>query len=191
MMAVMRAVLLAGIFVLSGCASPKAYFLDRGRDAMDIFTLTGGTGLGAKAQCGPIHAGLFGEHDAAGLRGGELFVSQGADLWEYLGPDPGDLDATVIAVQFSPLGTDRGKDYYAISSSHPKKGRPNFLPFIVLPDTEGDTASFYAFFTQIEVGAGVVVAVRAGFNPGELVDFVLGWFTVDIYGDDIGVKPPL
>ena len=28
--------------------------------------------------------------------------------------------------------------------------------------------------------------LRFGFNPGELLDFILGWFTIDIYGDDLG-----
>jgi hypothetical protein len=27
--------------------------------------------------------------------------------------------------------------------------------------------------------------VRCGFNPGELLDFILGWTTIDIFKDDI------
>jgi hypothetical protein len=43
-----------------------------------------------------------------------------------------------------------------------------------------------AYWTQVEVEAGVIFAVHAGFNPGELLDFLLGWFGADIYGDDCG-----
>ena len=29
---------------------------------------------------------------------------------------------------------------------------------------------------------------RAGVNVGELIDFLLGWTTLDIFGDDLGAK---
>jgi hypothetical protein len=45
----------------------------------------------------------------------------------------------------------------------------------------GGTAAYYS---QIEVVAGLLFTVRAGVNPGELLDFLLGWTTLDIYGDD-------
>ena len=38
---------------------------------------------------------------------------------------------------------------------------------------------------QFEVAAGLGGTVRLGFNPGEFIDFICGWFTIDIYGDDI------
>ncbi|MCZ6687975.1 MAG: hypothetical protein O7H41_00020 [Planctomycetota bacterium] len=38
---------------------------------------------------------------------------------------------------------------------------------------------------DVEVGVFIgVVGVRAGFSPGEFLDFILGWFGVDIAGDD-------
>lgn len=45
----------------------------------------------------------------------------------------------------------------------------------------GATAPYYS---QIEVVAGLLFTVRAGVNPGELLDFALGWVGIDIYGDD-------
>ena len=45
----------------------------------------------------------------------------------------------------------------------------------------GATAPYY---TQIEIVAGLLLTVRAGVNPGELLDFLLGWTGIDIYGDD-------
>ena len=41
------------------------------------------------------------------------------------------------------------------------------------------------FYTEIEVMAGFIFSVHAGANVGELLDFVLGWTGIDIYGDDL------
>ena len=40
-------------------------------------------------------------------------------------------------------------------------------------------------WTQVEVTAAAGPAVTMGFNPGELADFIVGWFGIDLYGDDI------
>ncbi len=46
-------------------------------------------------------------------------------------------------------------------------------------------ARVHAF--DIEVGATVlIVGARAGFSPGEFLDFLLGWVGIDIAGDDVG-----
>ena len=45
-------------------------------------------------------------------------------------------------------------------------------------------ARVHAF--DIEAGVFVgIIGVRAGFSPGQFVDFFLGWFGVDIAGDDV------
>ena len=49
-------------------------------------------------------------------------------------------------------------------------------------------AHVHAFDIEASVYAGVVYA-KAGFSPGEFVDFLLGWFGVDIAGDDRGMGP--
>ena len=46
------------------------------------------------------------------------------------------------------------------------------------------------YYTQIEVSAGVAGGVKVGFNPGELLDFVLGWFGLDIFSDDAPYENP-
>ncbi len=46
------------------------------------------------------------------------------------------------------------------------------------------------YFTQMEVSLGVFGGVKLGFNPGELLDFLLGWFTIDLYGDDAPFPDP-
>ena len=63
-------------------------------------------------------------------------------------------------------------------------------PFWTPPPPESPNP---ARWTQIEVAAGLFGDVRLGFNPGELLDFLLGFFGADLYGDDIargeGVNP--
>jgi hypothetical protein len=44
------------------------------------------------------------------------------------------------------------------------------------------------FFFEVEVVAGCV-GFDAGFNPAEFVDFLLGWTTLDITGDDAEETP--
>ena len=57
---------------MTGCASTGRYFVDRGRDAADVFTLTVGTGLGAGVRAGPAHIGLLLHQDRIGLMGGRI-----------------------------------------------------------------------------------------------------------------------
>ena len=44
----------------------------------------------------------------------------------------------------------------------------------------------YSYYTQIEMAAGLGGTLRLGVNPGEFVDFLLGWTTLDIFDDDPG-----
>jgi hypothetical protein len=55
---------------ITGCAS-SGYWADRERDAMDIFTLSTGTGTGVRARVGPLGTGLLMDSTVAGWRGGE------------------------------------------------------------------------------------------------------------------------
>ena len=59
-----------------------------------------------------------------------------------------------------------------------------FLPPLAGRDREARLNPLvHAFDIEASVYAGIVYA-RAGFSPGEFVDFLLGWFGVDIAGDD-------
>ena len=51
-------------------------------------------------------------------------------------------------------------------------------------------AHVHAFDVEASVYAGVVY-VKVGFSPGELLDFVLGWFGIDIAGDDRPLEPDM
>jgi hypothetical protein len=42
----------------------------------------------------------------------------------------------------------------------------------------------HPYYTDVRISIGLGPAVTLGANPGELLDFLLGWFGIDIYGDD-------
>jgi len=164
---------------LTGCATP--YMIDRKRDLADIFTVAVGEGAGVKVQVGPIAApGLIWSFNRAGLVGGDPFVDSDASC------DHGADFATcpILAVfdtgNMSDVAVQRNKFYQATYC----------LCFPVFKDVEGNDARYPApYFTQLEITAGLWYTLKLGVNPGELLDFLLGWTMVDIYHDDIGNAP--
>jgi len=179
----------------SGCAT--GYLADRGRDGADIFTASVGVGGGAKARVGPVRVGAFFAKEKAGFRGGD-FLKNGEMKGIPFDWFPGtvDIDATISSVEaFRPLpdtlAASRGKQYFAQGllglslSSWPA----------IMDDPEKNYAwtaktwqQHLPYYTQIEVAVGLGGTLRMGFNPGELVDFILGWFGIDIFGDDLYAK---
>ena len=163
----------------AGCATAGPA-LDRQRDAMDIFTAVLGTGLGVKARVGPFQFALLGDLGGIGLRGGTPFCLIGRDA-------PGDsmelAEGLVNVDGFAPdsrstrISFERRKAYGAV-------GVLVFaIPYCGEELRWYEAAPYY--FTQIEAVVGLGASVRLGFNPGELFDFALGWFGVDIYNDDL------
>ncbi len=165
---------------LTGCTTP--YMVDRGRDTADIFTATVGEGSGLKVQVGPLAIGLFGNIDTYGLRGGQIdeFICNGYDGYSML-----DFNVLIIGGQtFVP------KNAAILRQRH--KCYDTVWGILMQPrrQPKGDSWSrghLYSL-TQIEIAGGVGRTFRLGFNPGELLDFILGWTTLDIYNDDLGWK---
>mgnify|MGYP001768292823 CR=1 FL=1 len=182
---------------MTGCASTGSYFVDRGRDAADIFTATVGVGLGTQARVGPIHAGLGLFMEGSGLRGGALQKNTKAgfslDLDGALFPAPSPCGKnpyfTSSAFNAEGVAKTRGKGFFAGSS----------FPFITtelwpIPENDMDyerhnlSRQDIPYFTQIDLFLAVAGGFRLGFNPGELLDFILGWTTIDIFKDDLEAK---
>lgn len=166
----------------SSCRSP-GYLGDRGRDAGDIMTTTIGKGAGAKVRVGPLHVGAFANRDCAGLRSGSVFSDWKRDDENFwFTRHPVELDVTVFLTEGTGPGFDqaRGKTYEAGSK----------IPFVALVDKKPLYMHWY-YYTQAEVAAGLGGTVRIGFNAGEFVDFVLGWFGMDILHDDISSENQL
>jgi hypothetical protein len=175
---VRTALILGAVAAGSGCISSRAYFADRWADAKDIFTASVGTGAGANLRVGPVGTGLFANSDFAGLRGGEGYY-----LWEDAGTRVGDMLGRHMTCSLSLLAF--WGDDFSIAECEPRKKSHNTGGFLVPFSYRKVPASFY---TQCEAAAGLGWTLRLGFNPGELLDFLLGWTTLDIYGDDLQAR---
>lgn len=179
--AVLSMMLLA-LCLLAGCASP--YMIDRGRDAADVFTATVDKGIGFKARVGPFAGGLGTSASSKGLRGGTLIDQKN----HWCGNAITTWDLSVILFNSEYCSNDkmevRGKEISGGSKVLPPNSpwSKDFLPFIQLSNVHNP-----AYYTDIEFWFGFIYSFRLGFNPGELLDFLLGWTTLDIYGDDIGL----
>lgn len=160
----------------SGCAT-SGYMKDRMRDGADIFTIGTGLGGGVKARIGPVQTGLFADVQMVALRGGQFPCWNDA----YMFPSNFELEGLFTGFEsFNPK----------IGRSTAQQRRKSFtaeghdVPFIIYVDPPGSPS----YYTQIEVAGGLLLNLRLGFNPGELLDFVLGWVAIDIFDDDLGVK---
>jgi len=157
-------VILAACVVASGCAAP-GFLADRKRDALDIVTASVGYGVGAKVHAGPLNVGLLGNLDSHGLRGGVVGDISGPEGAIY---SVVDVNVLGFGVESFWEGLARRKEYSAVSL------------FGI-----GFAGSKLAYYTQLEVVIALGGSLRLGLNPGELLDFALGWVGLDIFGDDL------
>lgn len=198
---IQQVVAMVVVAIMTGCATP--YMTDRGRDAADIFTVAVGNGAGITARMGPVHAGLFYGKDQIGLRAGEFGLDQrysgigstfdplivipnpGGGPWGFWHEDYFGGLQTVPNPHggIMSLASARAKEYSV-------RGNCPFVAIPVLSEIDRNAGFKYPvhFLTEVEVVIGVGKTIRLGFNPGELLDFVLGWTTIDIFGDDLEVK---
>jgi len=192
-----RAALLLVVLVLAsgvtGCSS-TGYLANRIRDLGDVVNASVGIGGGAKCRAGPLHIGLLINVDELGIRNGVAFTP-GWTWW------PGGMEVDSFLI---PMARDELPGYFPVifgmegfcartsDRANPvgEAGAVSPLPFVSLPvPTEKDAplppGMRAKYLTQVEVVGGLVVTLRLGLNVGEIVDFVLGWASVDIFGDDL------
>ncbi|MCE9597423.1 MAG: hypothetical protein K8S54_05585 [Spirochaetia bacterium] len=184
---------MTGLFVLilmidcaSGISKSVAYLKNRGADLSDIATATVVlNAYGGKMYAGPLGLGLHkegifltrecvmeGEHCSSGnipipkyIPAIDLGNRNGPSAWSNLGETVGLTyleDSSVI------LGMDRAKSLHVnwISKNKPGLERPP------------------SQLTRVGFTAGFLVGARFEFNPGELLDFVVGMVGFDLYHDD-------
>lgn len=194
------ATLLLGGGLASGCtAAGGSYFLNRVRDLGDVVWVEvgGGLGLGGGVRAGGI--------TQLGLGGGITFFPIG---WKYGAPIVADGNMnhgmpvpTDLDLYGGPFNLRAGRLPRTESAAlHRSVG---LLPAVWRWETRGPdrselwtwgawppdeirralTARVHAFDIEAHVFAGVI-EVGVGFSPGQLCDFVLGWFGIDIAGDD-------
>lgn len=166
--------------LLTGCATP--FKQGRRNDAADIFTATVGYGAGAKARVGPVNVGLLAAGDQLGFRKG-CHVTPSHGLGGL-----GMMDLTCTLLSYEAFGSgwggiakERAKYYEASGICALTWGK-------VWGREDAPWNAYVPYYTQIDVVVAPGGSLRLGFNPGELVDFLLGWITLDIFSDDIASK---
>lgn len=151
-------------------------------DAADVFTAAVGVGGGVKARVGPVQAGVLLDIPKAGLRGGRLSV-YGGENEEFI-PENHDFQMVCFGVEGFSLANDlRHKSFQAGATTSGDFGEA-YIPFFHRVRSSDHSTNF-SYYTDIQVVLAVGGSIRIGFNPGELLDFLLGWFTIDIYDDDL------
>lgn len=169
---------------LSGCTN-----IHRENDWKDVFTFTVGEGYGIKAAAGPAQLGIYNGNDMSGLRAGETGSNWGRIAnYDYVHLVHGKEHFDGWMDNRGP--TTRGKvtaaEYYFPIFVLPAATDPYSREDIFTQERKvTDGSRNRAYWTRLEIAMGFGYTVRVGFNPGELLDALLGYVGVDIYGDDI------
>lgn len=199
----------ASLFLLSfcySCALSSSYLSNRGRDAADIFTATIGSGAGGvKVKAGPLQGGLLCEGiclnyyggyvcdtQTKGLRGGE-WLNRNTEKREFAGWETNfDYQYFIYGMECFRGGDkaiDRGKTRAAFTFGLLTFPVPEDLFYRNRkpedPDHRLAKFSPLPYFFDVEVALGFGYIFRFGLNFAELIDFLLGVTTLDIFGDDL------
>ena len=182
--------------ILCGCS----YFKDRVNDSMDIIKLSADVGIGVSAYA---HLGLIGI--GTGLWNGNNYGFGRKDSF-------GTIKEQYLGVPVSQIAGITHGGHYALSpwltsvvfiksDRYNIRGKYTFTKgyFLVWPvlyydednnyDCRANISSWMEYF-WIEVSARIFVGTKIGVNLAEIVDFVLGIFTIDIGSDDFEyIKP--
>jgi hypothetical protein len=190
--------LLLSCAVFSGCTYSK----NRANDFLDSMRLSVGVGFGVGVQAKAT--GFF--HPSFGLGGAAQKFG-----WDTRGPEVGTwhevegfFPVGTLIMPMQPLPNSEHSEgltlpwmYQRSSAGSTKVG--SYLFFSTPPSDErlkeGSTAwRWIALIFDFEAGfSAPIINARVGANPPELIDFLLGWTTLDIAGDDAtveGTDPP-
>ncbi len=207
------ALILAIVLGATGCRTTIGhYFANRARDLGECFTIQGGIGIGlgvdvrlaglahvsaglgaqVPAMLGPVygkfHPVAIMNHTAFGgfLSMGVVHLSDPGPRWrgEYFRHGC----FALLPGLFSIIGwTDRNRredpEMRWLWSADPFPEHPQEYP------DYARWARVHAFDVEVTVMA-LLLGARVGFSPGEFLDFLLGWFGIDIAGDDASLERP-
>lgn len=181
------------LFIFTGCG----YLKDRRNDFADIFTGTIEKGLGGYAHIGPISSGLFSGHDLTGIRGG-IFIPPGTmerSTEKWFEHNDGDFYLLFAGFGgFLPMYNAGSNDYQYITAIKEadirrKTGMEySFCGASLYHPNQPGFQSHISHYSNIEFAGGLFYGVRFGFNPAELLDFIVGWTTIDLLDDDLSCK---
>lgn len=177
--------------ISTGCASLKNYSVDRGHDLADIVTLAAEKdSLGVTLQVGPLITGVAkSDGQGIGLRSGHIGTYDFQDYAYFFGGRKSfdgnderdstsyDIESSILGLPFEVLGAGVIANPFCLPDPDPIDWSLIDPPIIC--DDGG-----WQVFCQCEVSIGMYGGIRVGLNPAEVLDFILGWTTLDICGDD-------
>lgn len=192
-------ILFLAIVMTGACAHP--YMKDRTNDLADIVTASVGVGVGHQVRVGPVIIGLLlTTGDCRDWRYGRIY-RHSRSLFVF------------VDERNERYGMERGKDYNAAGGWGPNAlfTWACDLPFLMSIDKISEELKyktfydnkklrpprnpykmrhpvFHSYYSQIEACAGFLGTVRLGINPGEFLDFLLGWVGVDFFDDDVEME---
>lgn len=184
------AALVACALTQAGCVG--TYLENRARDLFDPVSLdlAGGAGLGFHARASILHTGAgyaqmyhVGLLDGPPGRNNRLGLSPEFHAAWIIGTHDGTMAGLPNAFTDEPL--------YATWLRKGDHVAPHACWIVHAPGDPVATPRM-RWWQLADVSAGanaVLVGARAGVSPGELLDFVLGWFGIDIAGDDARTDP--
>jgi hypothetical protein len=170
-----------GFSLLSGCA----YMRDRGNDALDIFDI----GFTVTDKCEPdfaLYADLPGRTPIGGACvEGKLFGIGDRQIG-YMKYRNSSWGAIAWGSEFQGCGDFNANDtYQAREDQRNLKERPRFNTGFVNMIQNDNTPPLLPFFTCDKIIHIGYIGFLANCRPVELVDFILGWTTLDIVCDDL------
>ena len=107
--------------------------------------------------------------------------------WQNRGHDAADIATLTVGmgggafVQVGPKPVGYG---FIIDAVGVEDGKFGLVPYATALKGVAERFAVYDF-DDIRVNRGNLPPLSVGVTPGELADFALGWFGVDIYGDDL------
>jgi hypothetical protein len=162
---------------------------------MDVFSATFGTGWGLKPRISALSLSpSYYYQSAFGVQGGDIIFTNDMDLAAFpfgtthLESFKGGIYAQTRGKAF--LVWDDHCFFINTPSKYMKGPYLSTSMSILVPaDYEENQDEPYpnAYYSDIELMMAFGGGIKFIFNPGELLDFILGWTTLDIYGDDIGI----
>jgi hypothetical protein len=157
------------------------YFKDRGNDFVDIFGLSFTFGIGVLANVRATQivqaGGLWFNGSRAGFVGREYGTwSESSIEMGFPGMYLRDLQLVPQSGSAKLVNTARGQSWFF-----------QFCGEEGVPYDEGYDRKFWQVGATVHAG---VVGVDFSINLAEFLDFLLGWFALDISRDDTANRPP-
>ncbi|TGL88790.1 hypothetical protein EHQ68_09140 [Leptospira congkakensis] len=186
------------IFTFFTCQSTGNYFLNRGADLSDSFTLgveTNHYGAGFWLWCIGGGAHINQNAKGIGIRNGHLglYKAGGVDDIGIFGGTSNKTFTNQMGNSFLLINSNQHRPIYPDSKRSRQKSydASNVMMLVFFTDKKNSSGKKHCNQpVSFEVSLGLFLGVRAGFNFSEFSDFLLGFTTYDFMEDDVFESEP-